>query len=56
MATPSSAVDVPASVATQVPDVGLWQGFPNDEKVSLLEIGKDQNILVVGLPGAFTPT
>jgi len=43
-------------VGDKVPDVGLWQGFPNDEKVSLLEIGKDQNILVVGLPGAFTPT
>jgi len=43
-------------VGDKVPDVGLWQGFPNDDKVSLLEIGKDQNILVVGLPGAFTPT
>lgn len=43
-------------VGDKVPDAGLWQGFPNDDKVSLLEIGKDQNILVVGLPGAFTPT
>lgn len=43
-------------VGDKIPDVGLWQGFPNDEKVSLAGIGKDQNILVVGLPGAFTPT
>jgi len=43
-------------VGDKVPGVGLWQGFPNDEKISLLDIGKDQNILVVGLPGAFTPT
>merc|ERR1712157_560567 len=43
-------------VGDKIPDVGLWQGFPNDNKVSLAGIGKDQNILVVGLPGAFTPT
>ena len=40
----------------KVPDVGLWQSFPSDAKVSLADIGKDKNILVVGLPGAFTPT
>jgi len=43
-------------VGDTIPSVGLWQGFPNDEKISLLDLGKDQNILVVGLPGAFTPT
>jgi len=43
-------------VGDKIPDVGLWQGFPDDNKISLAEIGKDQNILVVGLPGAFTPT
>jgi len=43
-------------VGDKIPDIGLWQGFPDDNKVSLAGIGKDQNILVVGLPGAFTPT
>jgi len=43
-------------VGDKIPDVGLWQGFPNDDKISLAGIGKDQNVLVVGLPGAFTPT
>jgi len=43
-------------VGDKIPDIGLWQGFPDDNRVSLAEIGKNQNILVVGLPGAFTPT
>ena len=25
-----------------IPSVGLWQGFPNDEKISLLDLGQDQ--------------
>jgi glutaredoxin 3 len=53
---PSKQAENALKVGDKVPDVGLWQGFPNDEKISLAGIGKDQNILVVGLPGAFTPT
>jgi len=53
---PCAQAENALKVGDKVPDAGLWQGFPNDDKVSLLEIGKDQNILVVGLPGAFTPT
>ena len=29
-------------VGDTIPSVGLWQGFPNDEKISLLDLGKDQ--------------
>merc|ERR1712003_590315 len=42
-------------VGDKIPDVGLWQGFPNDNKVSLAGIGKDQNILVVGCQGLSRP-
>jgi len=43
------------SIGDQVPDVSLDKGFP-PEKVSLRDFCKDKKILVIGLPGAFTPT
>lgn len=38
-----------------VPDVGLDLGFP-PEKVNLKEYCKGKKVVLVGLPGAFTPT
>merc|ERR1719223_1471698 len=43
-------------VGDKVPDAKVWAGFASDDFVSLADYGKDKNILVVGLPGAFTPT
>merc|ERR1711933_532411 len=43
-------------VGDKVPDAKVWVGFASDDFVSLADYGKDKNILVVGLPGAFTPT
>jgi len=42
-------------VGEQIPDVSLDQGFP-PEKVALREFCKGKKIVLVGLPGAFTPT
>jgi hypothetical protein len=39
----------------EIPDVSLHKGFP-PEKVSLSELCKDKLVVLVGLPGAFTPT
>lgn len=39
-----------------VPDAKVWVGFNSDDFITLADYGKDKNILVVGLPGAFTPT
>jgi len=42
-------------VGDMVPDVSLDSGFP-PEKVSLRDLTKGKKIVLVGLPGAFTPT
>jgi peroxiredoxin len=42
-------------VGDMIPDVSLDKGFP-PEKVSLKEETKGKKIVLVGLPGAFTPT
>lgn len=42
-------------VGDMIPDVSLDKGFP-PEKVSLREITKGKKVVLVGLPGAFTPT
>jgi len=38
-----------------IPDVSLHKGFP-PEKVPLQEFCKGKKVVLVGLPGAFTPT
>ena len=43
-------------VGDNVPNANVWAGFASDDFVNLADYGKDKNILVVGLPGAFTPT
>jgi len=42
-------------VGDLIPDVSLDSGFP-PEKVSLRELTKGRKVVLVGLPGAFTPT
>jgi len=42
-------------VGDTFPDVSLDQGFP-PEKFSLLDKMKGKRVILVGLPGAFTPT
>jgi peroxiredoxin len=43
------------AVGDKVPDVGLDSGFP-PEKVKMGDFCKGKKVVVVGLPGAFTPT
>jgi len=43
------------AVGDKVPDVGLDKGFP-PEKVMMGDFCKGKKVVVVGLPGAFTPT
>lgn len=44
-----------ASVGDAVPSVELYKGFP-PEKTRLTDLCKDKKIILLGLPGAFTPT
>jgi hypothetical protein len=44
-----------ASLGDQLPSVDLHLGFP-PTKHNLADFAKDKAILLVGLPGAFTPT
>jgi len=42
-------------VGDMIPDVSLDKGFPPN-KVSMREETKGKKVVLVGLPGAFTPT
>lgn len=42
-------------VGDKVPNIGLDKGFP-PEKVMMGEFCKGKKFVLVGLPGAFTPT
>jgi len=44
-----------ASVGDKLPSVELHLGFP-PEKHNLADFAGDKSILLIGLPGAFTPT
>ncbi|CAE8593779.1 unnamed protein product [Polarella glacialis] len=52
---PASMVQLRAKVGDKVPNVGLDKGFP-PEKVMLADFCKGKKVVLVGLPGAFTPT
>lgn len=39
-----------------IPSLCLLQGFPDVEKVNIADYAKGKNMIIVGLPGAFTPT
>jgi hypothetical protein len=45
----------PALVGSKLPSVEIDCGFP-PEKVNLAERTKGKRVILVGLPGAFTPT
>jgi len=42
-------------VGSAIPNIGLDSGFP-PAKVMMGEFCKDKKVVLVGLPGAFTPT
>lgn len=44
-----------ATIGQKIPDVSLYQGFP-PKRVNLPEYCAGKKVLLVGLPGAFTPT
>jgi len=39
-----------------MPSVELFQGFPDVKKINIADYVKGKNTIIVGLPGAFTPT
>jgi len=39
-----------------LPSVELFQGFPDVKKINIADYVKGKNVIIVGLPGAFTPT
>jgi hypothetical protein len=44
-----------ASVGDKLPSVELHQGFP-PKKIDIADYAASRNIILLGLPGAFTPT
>lgn len=53
--SPQMAESKGLSVGDKFPDIEVDQGFP-PEKVNLAKKYADKTFVVVGLPGAFTPT
>jgi len=41
---------------SKLPSIELMQGFPDVEKINVAEYCAGKNVIIVGLPGAFTPT
>jgi len=41
---------------SKLPSVEVMQGFPDVEKINVAEYCSGKNVIIVGLPGAFTPT
>jgi len=44
------------SSLTSLPSVELFQGFPDPKKINISDYCAGKNVIIVGLPGAFTPT
>jgi len=51
---PSTSLNIAEGDA--LPSVELFQGFPDVEKIDIADYVKGKNVIIVGLPGAFTPT
>jgi hypothetical protein len=41
---------------SKLPSVEVMQGFPDVAKINVAEYCSGKNVIIVGLPGAFTPT
>jgi alkyl hydroperoxide reductase subunit AhpC len=41
---------------TTLPSVEVMQGFPDVKKINISDYCAGKNVILVGLPGAFTPT
>jgi hypothetical protein len=41
---------------SKLPSVEVMQGFPDVAKINIAEHCAGKNVIIVGLPGAFTPT
>jgi len=41
---------------SKIPSVEVMQGFPDVEQINVAEYCAGKNVIIVGLPGAFTPT
>jgi len=51
-----SATALNVAVGDKLPSANLFQGFPDPESIDIAEYAKGKNMIIVGLPGAFTPT
>jgi hypothetical protein len=45
-----------AATPSKLPSVEVMQGFPDVENINVAEYCAGKNVIIVGLPGAFTPT
>ena len=45
-----------AALGDQAPDVGLDVSFPGPKEVNFAQRCKGRRVILLGLPGAFTPT
>ena len=45
-----------ASIGDKAPDVGLDVSFPGPKEVNFAQRCKGRRVILLGLPGAFTPT
>lgn len=41
---------------TNLPSVEVMQGFPDPKSINITDYCAGKNVIIVGLPGAFTPT
>ena len=51
-----SATSLNIAAGDDMPSVELLKGFPDPDSYNMAEYSKGKNMIVVGLPGAFTPT
>jgi len=45
-----------AKAGDKLPSATLFKGFPDPETIDVADYAKGKNMIIVGLPGAFTPT